>query len=259
MAIMIGWGGLRPLPCEQGSGPECESQKRGLSGLLVSALTSYLVDLVTGYLVDALTSRPVPWSDVQSSKLMEVELPLVGEQTCRDAYPDATIDHRTLCAGMRRGRKYSCQGDSGGPLVVRDDDTWVQAGVVSWGVSCANPGRFGVYTRVGAFADWIRAETGLGTEVAGSGAASQEVTWVGARGIDTGRDVTGGAVIAGARDDRRAAGRSVARDIVIRRFLKQCTPVGMWPRQPAKRSVRTTPLESASRSGPRHGSGSAIR
>ena len=177
LATMIGWGGLRPLPCAQGSGPECESQKRGLTGLLVSALTSYLVDIVTGHLVDALTNRPVPWSDVQSSKLMEVELPLVGEQTCREAYPDATIDYRTLCAGMRRGRKYSCQGDSGGPLVVRDDDTWVQAGVVSWGVSCANPGRYGVYTRVGAFADWIRAETGLGSAVAGSGAASQETAW----------------------------------------------------------------------------------
>lgn len=181
LATMIGWGGLRPLPCGQASGlgdNECENQKRGLSGLLVSALTSYLVDIVTGHLVDALTNRPVPWSDVQSSKLMEVELPLIGEQTCREAYPDATIDHRTLCAGMRRDRKrYSCQGDSGGPLLVRDDDTWVQAGVVSWGVSCAKPGRYGVYTRVGTFADWIRAETGLALAVAGSGATPQEMAW----------------------------------------------------------------------------------
>ena len=180
LATMIGWGGLRPLPCGQASGPgdnECESQNRGLSGLLVNVLTSYLVDIVTGYLVDALADRPVQWSDVQSSKLMEVELPLIGEQTCREAYPDATIDHRTLCAGMRRGRKYSCQGDSGGPLVVRDDDTWVQVGVVSWGVSCAKPGGYGVYTRVGAFADWIRAETGLALAVAGSGAAPQEMAW----------------------------------------------------------------------------------
>lgn len=180
LATMIGWGGLRPLPCWQVSGPgghECESQKRGLSGILVNVLTSYLVDIVTGHLVDALADRPVQWSDVQSSKLMEVELPLIGEQTCRKAYPGATIDHRTLCAEMRRGREYSCQGDSGGPLVVRDDDTWVQAGVVSWGVSCAKPGRYGVYTRVGAFADWIRAETGLALAVAGSGAAPQEMAW----------------------------------------------------------------------------------
>ena len=180
LATMIGWGGLRALPCEQASGPgdnECEGRERGLlSGILVNVLTSYLVDIVSGHVVDALTDLPVPWSDVQSSKLMETELPLIGEQACRDAYPDATIDHRTLCAEMRQGRTYSCQGDSGGPLVVRDDDTWVQAGVVSWGVSCAKPGRYGVYTRVGAFADWIRAETDL-SAVAGSGAAPQEMAW----------------------------------------------------------------------------------
>ena len=181
LATMIGWGGPRPLPCGQASGPdddesECDG-KRGISGFLVSALTSYLVDIVTGHLVDAFANRPMQWSDVQSSKLMEVELPLVGEQACREAYPDATIDDRTLCAGMRRGREYSCQGDGGGPLVVRDDDTWVQAGIVSWGVSCAKPGKYGVYTRVGAFADWIRTETDLALAATGSGAASQEMTW----------------------------------------------------------------------------------
>ena len=178
LATMIGWGGLRPLPCWQASGAgdnECESDKRSLPGIVVNVLTSYVVNIVTGHLVDALADRPVQWSDVQSSKLMVVELPLVGEQACREAYPGATIDHRTLCADMRRGREYSCQGDSGGPLVVRDDDTWVQAGVVSWGVSCAKPGRYGVYTRVGAFSDWIRAETGQALAVAGSSAASQEM------------------------------------------------------------------------------------
>ena len=178
LATMIGWGGPRPLPCGQASGAgdndECGSHKRFLAGILVNVLTSYLVDVATGHLADALADRPVQWPDVQSSTLMQVELPLIGEQACREAYPDATIDHRTLCAGMRRDRKYSCQGDSGGPLVVRDDDTWVQAGVVSWGVSCAKPGRYGVYTRVGAFADWIHAETGPALGVAGSSAAPQE-------------------------------------------------------------------------------------
>ena len=105
---------------------------------------------------------------------MEVEIPLVDEWTCRDAYPRATIDHRTLCAGLRRGGKDSCQGDSGGPLVVRDEDTWVQAGVVSWGHGCARPGKYGVYTSVGAFADWIQAETGLALASAGPAMIPQE-------------------------------------------------------------------------------------
>ena len=111
--------------------------------------------------MDGLTGRPVDPSDVRTTRLMEVEMPLVGEATCREAYPRAAIDRRTLCAGRRRGGKDSCQGDSGGPLVVRDGADWVQAGIVSWGAGCAKPGKYGVYTGVGAFADWIEAKTGL--------------------------------------------------------------------------------------------------
>ena len=143
----IGWGLLRPLQCKSGSKSgthRCRPRGGG-----------------RGYLVDALTGRPVKPSAVRTSKLMEVELPLVGEATCREAYPGAAIDQRTLCAGLRRGGKDSCQGDSGGPLVVRDGDAWVQAGIVSWGAGCAKPGKYGVYTSVGAFADWVRARTGL--------------------------------------------------------------------------------------------------
>ena len=152
-ATAIGWGLLRPLRCKSGTKPgahRCYPQGGG-----------------RGHFVDGLTGEPVKLSDARTSKLMEVELPLVGEETCRTAYPHAAIDERTVCAGLERGGKDSCQGDSGGPLVVRDGDTWFQAGVVSWGQGCAKPGKYGVYTSVGAFEHWIRAKTGLALAAAG--------------------------------------------------------------------------------------------
>ena len=113
-----------------------------------------------------------------SSHLLEVEVPLVGERTCSDAYsdeaPDAAIDHRTLCAGLRQGGKDSCGGDSGGPLMVRDGDRWVQVGVVSWGIGCARPGKYGVYTSAGAFAQWVNETTGRELVVAGGAEAGTE-------------------------------------------------------------------------------------
>ena len=147
MATAIGWGLLRPLRCEPGS-------KEGAHRCRVRGGGR-------GHFVDGLTGRPVSLDDVLTDRLMQVQLPLVGEESCRSAYPGAAIDRRTICAGLRKGGKSSCQGDSGGPLVVRDGGEWVQAGVVSWGSVCAKPGFYGVYTNAGAFAQWLRNTTGL--------------------------------------------------------------------------------------------------
>ena len=149
MATAIGWGLTRPLRCEPGSKAGAHGCRPGGGG--------------DGHFVDDLTGRPVDPSDVTTTRLMQVELPLVGERACLDAYhayPGATIDHRTLCAGFREGGKDACEGDAGGPLVVRDEGEWVQVGVLSWGEGCAKPGKYGVYTNVGAFAEWVNETTG---------------------------------------------------------------------------------------------------
>ncbi len=72
------------------------------------------------------------------------------------------ISAEQICAGDPLGRQRdSCQGDSGGPLMkVAVSGCPYQVGVVSWGYGCARPGVPGVYTRVSAYADWIRATTG---------------------------------------------------------------------------------------------------
>lgn len=47
------------------------------------------------------------------------------------------------------------QGDSGGPLICEFNETWVQVGIVSWGIGCGRKGIPGVYTEVSYYKDWI--------------------------------------------------------------------------------------------------------
>ncbi|MBX2826353.1 MAG: serine protease [Gammaproteobacteria bacterium] len=62
-----------------------------------------------------------------------------------------------VCAGVPAGGIDSCQGDSGGPLYKRAaDDSLTLAGITSWGIGCALAEAPGVYTRVGAYIDWIQ-------------------------------------------------------------------------------------------------------
>lgn len=160
MATAIGWGLLRPIRCKPGSKAGARSCTPAGGG--------------RGHFVDALTGGPVDLGEVRTSLLRQVELPLVDEETCRRVYPGAPIDHRTLCAGLRVGGKSSCQGDSGGPLMVNDGQGWVQVGIVSWGATCAKPGTYGVYARVGAFAGWLESTTGLALGAAGGGSDGAE-------------------------------------------------------------------------------------
>lgn len=61
-----------------------------------------------------------------------------------------------FCAGYLDVSMDSCSGDSGGPFAVYYHDTWFLTGVVSWGEKCATKGKYGVYTRLGNFLNWIR-------------------------------------------------------------------------------------------------------
>lgn len=47
------------------------------------------------------------------------------------------------------------QGDSGGPLVCEFNETWVQVGIVSWGIGCGRREFPGVYTEVSFYKDWV--------------------------------------------------------------------------------------------------------
>ncbi len=110
-----------------------------------------------------ITATVTGWGNISASStdypfdLYEVEVPIYNQSTCVANYASikGTITENMLCAGLPQGGKDSCQGDSGGPLVVRNGNTWLQAGVVSWGSGCAQPNLPGVYTRLANFASWV--------------------------------------------------------------------------------------------------------
>ncbi|KAF4093235.1 hypothetical protein AMELA_G00029900 [Ameiurus melas] len=111
------------------------------------------------------------WGDTQEGvslsgvgTLREVGVPIIDRDSCDSMYqidaPDTdtvSILSDMICAGYQEGGKDSCQGDSGGPLVCSTGNgTWIQAGVVSFGLGCAQKNRPGVYARVSSFVGLIR-------------------------------------------------------------------------------------------------------
>lgn len=89
-----------------------------------------------------------------------VAVPIAPQALCErvdsdPSDPDVTVTSNMICAGSLRGGRDTCDGDSGGPLVVLEGRRPVLVGVTSWGLGCAWPGSYGVYTRVSAFKDWL--------------------------------------------------------------------------------------------------------
>jgi len=85
--------------------------------------------------------------------LQEAVLPIVARPVCATALAPYAITDNMLCAGHVEGRRDTCQGDSGGPLLVNHQGERQLAGITSWGIGCALPGKYGVYTRVANFVD----------------------------------------------------------------------------------------------------------
>ncbi|MDM8552622.1 trypsin-like serine protease [Desulfobacterales bacterium HSG2] len=95
------------------------------------------------------------WSYESSEILLQVSVPIVSNDLCREAYSDDEITDSMICAGYIEGGKDACYGDSGGPLIVQEGDIWRLTGIVSWGEGCAKPGYYGVYARISQLLGFI--------------------------------------------------------------------------------------------------------
>ncbi|XP_056392704.1 serine protease 33-like [Hyla sarda] len=111
------------------------------------------------------------WGNIQDGvplpnpkTLQEVQLALIDNKNCESMYQTSLgynpkyklIQSDMMCAGYKEGKKDTCQGDSGGPLVCSVNGVWVQMGVISFGLGCAEPSHPGVYTRVQYYLSWIQ-------------------------------------------------------------------------------------------------------
>ncbi|XP_076065729.1 venom protease-like [Oratosquilla oratoria] len=97
---------------------------------------------------------------VSSPTLLFANIPVVPLNTCQTNYKNGNLRRQPalgssqICAGI--GGQDACKGDSGGPLMVNKVLQTYVVGVVSFGVECGRPDFPGIYTRTGAYLDWIK-------------------------------------------------------------------------------------------------------
>ncbi|XP_036126965.1 coagulation factor IX isoform X2 [Molossus molossus] len=95
-----------------------------------------------------------------ASILQYLKVPLVDRATCLRS-TKFTIYNNMFCAGFHEGGKDSCQGDSGGPHVTEVEGISFLTGIISWGEECAVKGKYGIYTKVSWYVNWIKEKTKL--------------------------------------------------------------------------------------------------
>lgn len=93
-----------------------------------------------------------------SRRLMAALMPLASDGACLKSHPGQIDTRAQFCAGFPEGGRDSCSADSGGPLVAVDRGGCPYGvGLVSWGSSlCGQSGKYGVYTRISSYGDFIR-------------------------------------------------------------------------------------------------------
>ncbi|MFZ3231204.1 MAG: serine protease [Pseudobdellovibrio sp.] len=77
---------------------------------------------------------------IQSDFLKKINLQIVPKAICNK--DNWVLDHgwkieaNTLCTQTNFGTNATCAGDSGGPLLIKNINTYIQIGIISWGSAC---------------------------------------------------------------------------------------------------------------------------
>jgi hypothetical protein len=101
------------------------------------------------------TARTIGWGSLAFNgsfpdSLQQVDLNIITNQECTNINNE-TIKNGMICAGFPQGGRDACQGDSGGPLFIGN----TIIGITSFGDGCAQPGKYGVWTRTSHYKAWI--------------------------------------------------------------------------------------------------------
>ncbi|XP_024600166.1 serine protease 53 isoform X2 [Neophocaena asiaeorientalis asiaeorientalis] len=98
--------------------------------------------------------------------LRNIHLRLISRPTCNCLYNRlhqrllaSPARPEMLCGGPQPGMQGPCQGDSGGPVLCREPDGhWVQAGIISFAIDCAQEDTPVLLTDVTAHSSWLQAQ-----------------------------------------------------------------------------------------------------
>lgn len=93
--------------------------------------------------------------------LQAAETNVVSNEDCADAYAGSFVDINDTHVCAAAAGVDICSADSGVPLLVQGtaltggDPGFVQVGITSFSIGCADPDFPGVYTRVSEYSEWI--------------------------------------------------------------------------------------------------------
>ncbi|KAK7165898.1 hypothetical protein R3I93_005853 [Phoxinus phoxinus] len=86
-----------------------------------------------------------------SVSLHVTQVPLLSGRECRRR----GLTSWNICAGYMEGGAGTCQGDNGGPLACQGSG-WTLVGTATWGESCGQKNKPGVYTSITEALTWIQ-------------------------------------------------------------------------------------------------------